>query len=86
MDPGKLPEELQGLTIIEQQLISRLSPCINVHMLSHGGVASSGHCVTSPQEINEPAKIFPNSLKKYRLLKLKSKAKMIHAENLESVG
>lgn len=59
MDPGKVPEELKDLTIIEQQLISRISPCINVHMLNHGGIASSGQCVTFPQEINEPAKIFP---------------------------
>lgn len=28
-------------------------------MLNHGGIASSGHCVTFPQEINEPAKFFP---------------------------
>ena len=28
-------------------------------MLKHGGIASAGHCVTFPQEVNEPAKIFP---------------------------
>lgn len=75
MDPGKLPEELQGLTIIEQQLISRLSPCINVHMLSHGGVASSGHCVTFPQEINEPAKIFPRLPQEIQIIKVKKQGK-----------
>jgi hypothetical protein len=36
MDPQKLPTELSGLTIIEQQLICRISPCMNVHMLKHG--------------------------------------------------
>lgn len=49
MDPGNLPEELTGLSIIEQQFIARISPCINVHMLKHGRIASSGHCVTFPQ-------------------------------------
>ncbi|WAQ97058.1 hypothetical protein MAR_029748 [Mya arenaria] len=43
----------------EQQLIARISPCMNIFMLKHGGVASSGHSVTIPQEINEPAKVFP---------------------------
>lgn len=33
MDPKPQPKELQGLSIIEQQLISRTSPCINVFML-----------------------------------------------------
>ena len=59
MDPGSVPEELQNLSITEQQLICRISPAINVHLLKHGGIAAKGHCVTFPQEINEPAKIFP---------------------------
>ena len=57
MDP-KSPE-MFDLTVIEQQFISRISPCINVHLLNHGGIGSSGHCVTFPQEVNEPANIFP---------------------------
>ena len=59
MDPQSVPPELSDLSIIEQQLICRISPCINIHMLKHGGIASAGHCVTFPQEVNEPAKIFP---------------------------
>lgn len=58
MEPKPSPPEMYDLTIIEQQHISRISPCINVHMLNHGGTASSGHCVTLPQEVNEPAKLF----------------------------
>ena len=46
MNPGKLPSELCDMIIIEQQLISKITPCINVHLLKHGGIASSGHCVT----------------------------------------
>ena len=59
MNPGVLPETLLDLTLIEQQLIARISPCMYVYMLKHGGIASTGHCVTFPQEVNEPAKIFP---------------------------
>ena len=58
MDPGSLPDEFMGLTVIEQQLVERISPCINVHLLKHGGIASSGHCVTFPQSVNEPSQIF----------------------------
>ena len=63
MDPKELPPEFVDLSVIEQQLISRISSCMNIHMLKHGGIASSGHRVTFPQEINEPAKIFPRLLK-----------------------
>jgi hypothetical protein len=33
MDPGKILNELKILSIVEQQLIARISPCIYVHML-----------------------------------------------------
>ena len=70
MNPGISPCELQCLTVIEQQLISRISPCMNVHMLKHGGIATSGHCVTFPQEVNEPAKIFPRLPHEIDLIKI----------------
>jgi hypothetical protein len=62
---------MSDLTVIEQQLISRISPCINVHLLNHGGIGSNGHCVTFPQEVNEPAKIFPRLPKEIEVLKVK---------------
>ena len=71
MDPGTLPPELTDLTVVEEQLISRVSPCINVHMLKHGGIAASGHCVTFPQEVDEPAKIFPRLPEEIHLLKIR---------------
>ena len=71
MNPGKLPSELSNLTLVEQQLISRLSPCINVHMLRHGGLASSGHCVTFPQEVNEPAQIFPRLPEEIKIIRVR---------------
>ena len=75
MNPGKLPKELQGMSIVEQQLISKISPCINVHMLKHGGVASSGHCVTFPQEINQPAHIFSRLPPEIEILKVRKKGR-----------
>ena len=47
------------MSIVEQQLISEISSCMNVHMLKHGGISSSGHCVVFTQEINHPAQILP---------------------------
>ena len=75
MNPGVLPDELKNLSIIEQQLISRISPCMNIHMLKHGGIASSGHCVTFPQDVNEPAKIFPCLPSEIDLIKVRKKGK-----------
>ncbi|KAH3791554.1 hypothetical protein DPMN_145042 [Dreissena polymorpha] len=82
MDPQPQPLELQNSTDIEQQLICRISPCINVDMLKHGGIACSGHCVSLSQEINEPAQIFSRltndiSTLKVRKLGLKHSSKEI---------
>ena len=71
MNPKLSPPEMSDLIVIEQQLISRISPCINVHLLNHGGIASSGHCVTFPQEVNEPEKLFPRLLKEIEVPKVK---------------
>jgi hypothetical protein len=46
MGPKPQPEHLKNLTATEQQLICKISPCFNIHMLKYGGIASSGHCVT----------------------------------------
>ena len=44
-------------------------------MLKHGGVASSGHCVTFPQEINQPAQIFPRLPPEIEILKVRKKGR-----------
>jgi hypothetical protein len=75
MDPGIVPPELSDLTMVEQQLISRISPCINVHMLSHGGIAANGHCVTFPQAIEQPAKIFPKLPSEINIIKVRKEGK-----------
>ena len=75
MDPGILPPELIGLSLTEQQLIARISPCINVHLLKHGGIASRGHCVTFPQNVNEPAQIFPRLPKELQIIRVRKQGK-----------
>lgn len=44
-------------------------------MLKHGGIASSGHCVTFPQQINEPATVLPKLPSEINILKVKRKGK-----------
>ena len=75
MNPGILPKELSNLSILEQQLICRISPCINVHLLKHGGIGSSGHCVTFPQDINQPAQIFPRLPKEISIIRVRKQGK-----------
>ena len=70
MNPGILPKELSNLSFLEQ-LICRISPCINVHLLKHGGIAFSGHCVTFPQDINQPAQIFPRLPKEISITRVR---------------
>ena len=37
MDPGEVPPELMGLTMIEQMLIAQVSPSLTVMRLPRGG-------------------------------------------------
>ena len=73
MDPGIMPEELKEMSMVEQQLICKIAPAISIHMLKHGGLASKGHCVTFPQEINEPCQILPKLPKEISIIKLRKK-------------
>ena len=75
MDPGNVPQELQHLTLVEQQLISRISPTISVHMLKHGGIAANGHCVAFPQAINEPGQIFPKLPEEIKIIRVRKQGK-----------
>ena len=75
INPKLFPSALYDFSIIEQQLISRISLCITVHMLKHGGIASSGHYVTFPQEINEPAQIFPRLPEEIKIIKVRKQGK-----------
>ena len=75
MDPGDVPGELNNLSVVEQQLVSRLSPAIQVHMLKHGGIAANGHCVAFPQYVNEPAQILPKLPSEINLIRVRKLGK-----------
>jgi hypothetical protein len=68
MNPLQVPSELQNLTLVEQQLICRIASVTLVHMLKHGGIAPNGHCVTFPQDVNEPANILPQLPKELKMI------------------
>ena len=44
-------------------------------MLQHCRIASSGHCVTYPQEINEPAEIFHRLPEEIKIIKVRKQGK-----------
>ena len=71
INPQALPQVLKNLSITEQQLIARISPCINIYMLKYGGISSSGHCVTFPLDVNEPAQIFPRLPSEVSIIKVR---------------
>ena len=75
MDPGPVPEALSDLSIVEQQLISKISPAIHLHMLKHGGLAAKGHCITFPQAIDEPAHVLPKLPEDVHIIKVRRKGR-----------
>ena len=75
MDPRSVPKELMGLSVVEEQLICRIAPAIQIHMLKHGGLAANGHCVTFPQDINEPSQILPKLPQEINIIQVRNKGK-----------
>lgn len=55
MIPSYVPEELQGLTQIEEMLIARALPIMKVYIKPGGQRDYSGHCINLPQKITELA-------------------------------
>jgi ATP-dependent DNA helicase PIF1 len=59
MDPGDVPEELQGLTQIEEILIAQIFPVISVYCLRGGQYAYRGNVINFPQDVLEFATRLP---------------------------
>ena len=51
MDPGSVPPALQGLTQVEEMLISPVMPIMSVYRLPLGQYGYSGHVVNLPQDV-----------------------------------
>ena len=59
MDPGPVPPVLQNLTQVEEMLISRIMPIMNVYRLHHGQYGYAGHVVNLPQDVGAFASSLP---------------------------
>jgi len=62
MDPGDVPEELKGLTFIEEQLIARVHPLISIFKLKGLQYGYRGHIINFEQDVNEFAKQLPHKV------------------------
>ena len=51
MDPGIVPEQLRGLTQVEEMLISRVCPIMQVYRKHGGQRGYKGHVFNLPQDI-----------------------------------
>ena len=59
MDPGTVPPELQGLTQVEELLISAVIPMMTLYRLPLGQYGYSGHIVNLPQNVQAIATSLP---------------------------
>ena len=51
IDPGPVSQELQGLSQVEEMLISAVMPIMTVYRLPHGQLGYNGHVVNLPQDV-----------------------------------
>jgi len=63
MDPGDAPEELIGLTFIEEQVIARVHPMITVYKLKGHQYSYKGNVISFPQDVQELAVQLPHKIK-----------------------
>ena len=60
MIPCAVPTELQGLTQVEEMLIARAFPIIQVYTKPNGGQkAYKGHVLTLPHDVQNIADVLP---------------------------
>ena len=70
-----IPNELQDLTDIEEMLIARALPIMNVYVKPGGQRGFSGHCINLPQQVSELAQSLPRYPKHVSLLLVTMKGK-----------
>ena len=68
MIPSCIPNELQDLTQIEEMLIARALPIMNVYVKPGGQRGFSEHCINLPQQVSELAQSLPRYPKHVSLL------------------
>lgn len=62
MSPGDQPEELKGLTFMEQTLISPIKPFLTVFRLKGGQYGFNGDVISFEQNLSILVKQLPDSL------------------------
>lgn len=62
MDPGDMPDELKGLTFIEEQLIARVHPMISVFKLNGLQYGYRGNIVNFSQDVSKFANELPHKI------------------------
>ena len=60
MDPGSVPLALQGLTQVEEMLISPVMPIMSVYQLPLGQYGYSGHVINLPQDVASFVRSLPH--------------------------
>jgi hypothetical protein len=60
MIPSSVPDVLQGLTQIEEMLIARALPIMQVYVKPGGQRGYIGHCINLPQKVSELANSLPH--------------------------
>ena len=68
MDPGKQPSVLAVLTQVEEMLISRANPILQVTHAHGGQYKYSGHTICFPQDISNIATYLPHLVSKLDIL------------------
>ncbi|CAG8734746.1 5060_t:CDS:1, partial [Gigaspora rosea] len=68
MDPDILPEELTGLTKIEEMLIAQIFPVVSIYYLRSGQYAYHGNVINFSQDVNEFVTQLPRHSSSLRIL------------------
>ena len=61
MDPGEVPNELQGLTEVEEMLIAQVFTVMSVYRLRGGQYGYQGNVINFSQDIREFTKRLPRT-------------------------
>jgi hypothetical protein len=68
MDPSDQPTVISILTQVEEMLISRVSPILQVRLARGGQYKYSGHTISFPQQIVQKVTYMPRHLSDLNIL------------------
>ena len=84
MMPSKLPNELKDLTQVEEMLIARAFPVMQIYTKPRGGqLAYKGHIITLPNDVQKIADILPRHPKGITVIVFKFNGKNNHSKELK---